>query len=116
MADDNRDQRVEEKPNVRVSEPLAGGAIAASSTDDDSIREPSLDHDVERQEFQANDTQGEKLNTHTSRDLRRTASNVLSHVASRLTTRDWPEPPPPPDGGRQAWTQVAMGFLVIFTT
>ncbi|KAI2603532.1 MFS general substrate transporter [Hypoxylon fragiforme] len=51
-----------------------------------------------------------------SGEIRRTASNALSHVASRLTTRDWPEPPPPPDGGANAWLQVAMGWLVIFTT
>ncbi|KAI0104646.1 major facilitator superfamily domain-containing protein [Nemania sp. FL0031] len=51
-----------------------------------------------------------------SGDLRRTASNVLSHVASRITTRNWEEPPPPPDGGLDAWTQVAMGFFVLFST
>ncbi|KAI1385463.1 MFS general substrate transporter [Hypoxylon trugodes] len=51
-----------------------------------------------------------------SQDLRRTTSNVLSQVASRITTRTWPEPPPPPDGGANAWTQVAMGWLVIFST
>lgn len=45
-----------------------------------------------------------------SEDLRRTASNVLSTIASRLTTRGWPEPPPPPDGGIKAWTQVACGW------
>ncbi|KAI1186762.1 major facilitator superfamily domain-containing protein [Nemania serpens] len=51
-----------------------------------------------------------------SEDLRRTASNILTHVASRITTRHWDEPPPPPDGGLNAWTQVAMGFLVLFST
>lgn len=35
----------------------------------------------------------------TPRDLRR--------FTSRLSTRGLPEPPPPPDGGFQAWTQVA---------
>ncbi|KAH9993268.1 MFS general substrate transporter [Xylariaceae sp. FL0662B] len=48
-------------------------------------------------------------------ELRRTTS-ILSQVASRITTRTWPEPPPPPDGGVKAWTQVATGWLVIFTT
>lgn len=42
-----------------------------------------------------------------STDLRRSASNVLSAVVSRVTTRGWPEPPPPPDGGSRAWLQVA---------
>lgn len=45
-----------------------------------------------------------------SGEIRRTASNALSHVASRLTTRDWPEPPPPPDGGANAWLQVASTY------
>lgn len=48
-----------------------------------------------------------------SEDLRRTASNVLSTIASRITTRGWPEPPPPPDGGAKAWTQVACVRLTI---
>ncbi|CZT20768.1 related to monocarboxylate transporter 4 [Ramularia collo-cygni] len=51
-----------------------------------------------------------------STDLKRTASNVLSKVASRLTTRSIPEPPPPPDGGLHAWTQVACGWIVILCT
>ncbi|KAJ2974363.1 hypothetical protein NUW58_g8680 [Xylaria curta] len=51
-----------------------------------------------------------------SEDLRRTASNVLAQVASRITTKTWPEPPPPPDGGLKAWTQVSMGFFVLFST
>lgn len=51
-----------------------------------------------------------------SLDLKRTASNVLTKVASRLTTRSITNPPPPPDGGLKAWTQVAMGWLVICTT
>ncbi|KAF2718278.1 MFS general substrate transporter [Polychaeton citri CBS 116435] len=51
-----------------------------------------------------------------SREIKRTASNTLSKVASRLTTRSLAEPPPPPDGGWEAWIQVAMGWLVLFTT
>ena len=41
------------------------------------------------------------------------ASNVLERV---FTTRSIVDPPPPPDGGLQAWTMVACGWLVIFTT
>lgn len=51
-----------------------------------------------------------------SLELRRTASNVLDRVASRITTRSIRDPPPPPDGGFQAWLQVAMGWIIIFTT
>ncbi|PSR87389.1 hypothetical protein BD289DRAFT_234345 [Coniella lustricola] len=45
-----------------------------------------------------------------SGDLRRNASNVLTAVASRMSTRGWPDPGPPPDGGMKAWTQVACGW------
>lgn len=54
--------------------------------------------------------------TTTSLELRRTASNVLDRVASRITTRSIRDPPPPPDGGLNAWVQVAMGWLIIFVT
>lgn len=50
-------------------------------------------------------------------DARGTAANVLSHISSRLSTRGWPEPPPPPDGGVHAWTQVAcvrLSFLNLY--
>lgn len=49
-------------------------------------------------------------------DLKRSASHEPSRVTSRLTTRSIPEPPPPPDGGLHAWTQVACGFVVMLTT
>ncbi|CAK1357027.1 putative transporter MCH4 [Cercospora beticola] len=54
--------------------------------------------------------------TRASHDLRRTASNVLAKVASRLTTHSIVDPPPPPDGGLHAWTQVAMGAICAMTT
>ncbi|KAI0441219.1 major facilitator superfamily domain-containing protein [Xylaria telfairii] len=59
---------------------------------------------------------GNEKQSRASEDLRRTASNVLAQVTSRLTTRTWPEPPPPPDGGLKAWTQVSMGFFILFST
>jgi hypothetical protein len=49
-------------------------------------------------------------------DLRKVASNTLSRVASRLTTRDIADPGPPPDGGLKAWTQVAMGWIICVCT
>ena len=58
----------------------------------------------------------ESLAHRASQDIRRTASNVITNVSSHITTRSWPEPPPPPDGGLKAWTQVAMGWLVMVRT
>lgn len=48
--------------------------------------------------------------------LETTTSNVLSRIASRVTTRSLADPGPPPDGGLKAWTQCAMAFLVVFNT
>nr|POE53580.1 aspyridones efflux protein apdf [Quercus suber] len=48
-----------------------------------------------------------------SLELARTASNVLKGV---LTTKPLIDPGPPPDGGIQAWTQVACGWLAILVT
>ncbi|KAI1151892.1 major facilitator superfamily domain-containing protein [Nemania diffusa] len=72
-----------------------------------------MDSIQSRESIQLNDRQGI---FRASGDLRRTASNVLAQVASRISTRNLEEPPPPPDGGLKAWTQVAMGFLVLFST
>lgn len=64
----------------------------------------------------ASDQDYDEMRPRPSVDLKRSASNVLSRVASRMTTRSIPEPPPPPDGGLHAWTQVACGWIVILTT
>jgi hypothetical protein len=38
-------------------------------------------------------------------------------VITRMSTKSsWKDPGPPPDGGLLAWTQVAMGHLVIMNT
>lgn len=72
---------------------------------------------VERESLHSPDGEIRSIRTtRQSQDLKRTASNVLTKVASRLTTHSIVNPPPPPDGGITAWTQVAMGWLVIFTT
>ncbi|KAK3673304.1 hypothetical protein LTR78_006849 [Recurvomyces mirabilis] len=55
-------------------------------------------------------------------ELHRTTSRAsrISAVSNRLdrtfTTRSLPEPGPPPDGGWRAWSQVACGWLVIFSS
>lgn len=41
---------------------------------------------------------------------------TLSRVTSRITTHSYPDPGPPPDGGLQAWVQVAMSWLSVVAT
>lgn len=48
--------------------------------------------------------------------LKKTTSNVLTKVASHMTTRSIIDPGPPPDGGITAWTQVMCGWIVNFST
>ena len=50
----------------------------------------------------------EKTNSIRSSALRRT-------VTSR-SAASWPDPGPPPDGGRVAWTQAVLLHLTIFNT
>lgn len=68
------------------------------------------------EESHKTETNGSRRPHQHSLELRQTASNVLDRVASRITTRSIRDPPPPPDGGFQAWLQVAMGWLIIFVT
>lgn len=44
------------------------------------------------------------------------AENVLSRIASHLTTRSTRDPGPPPDGGFNAWLQCFLCWLVVFNT
>lgn len=68
------------------------------------------------EEYEKSDCYSKRNVGGASLELRRTASNVLDRVASRITTRSIRDPPPPPDGGLNAWVQVAMGWLIIFVT
>ncbi|KAI1845367.1 hypothetical protein JX266_008462 [Neoarthrinium moseri] len=112
-------QTPEEKSAVTVHEPYAANGSLRTSTDKDSDADTDSIHeaaqDIERIPTRRSRL-SEKSTGRVSQDLRRTASNVLSQVASRLSTRIREEPPPPPDGGTRAWLQVGAGFLVIFTT
>lgn len=86
---------------------------ASSREDLDAIERASLpDEDAARDGNGAVEKAGSTAPT----ELKRVASNVLTKVASHMTTRSIVNPPPPPDGGLNAWTQVAMAWLVVFTT
>lgn len=96
-----------------------------SSREDLDVIERSSTQDPTEEEAEDPEPQHkEKASSHHSRprsarpssEFKRTASNTLTRVASRITTRSITDPGPPPDGGVKAWTQVAMGFLVLMTT
>ena len=88
-----------------------GNSQSTASTDSDpeAIERASSQDGVD-------ETECEKKTPRPSSELKRTASNTLSRVASRITTRSITDPGPAPDGGFKAWTQVAMGWLAIATT
>jgi hypothetical protein len=91
----------------------------SSSRDDDiaTLERIATQEDHESyEEYEKSEHASKRAANGTSLELRRTASNVLDRVASRITTRSIRDPPPPPDGGLNAWVQVAMGWLIIFVT
>lgn len=111
----------------RSRQPQGNSHDSPSKKSHDSSREDSDLEAIERASTQETSTEEaeEKLSPENekssssarpSADLKRTASNTLSRVASRITTHSITDPGPPPDGGLQAWTQVGMGFLVLMTT
>lgn len=93
--------------HVRHSAGSSKSSISSQGDDPDAVEQAS---------FQDQDDGRIEARPTASAELKRTASNVLSRVASRMTTLSIPEPPPPPDGGLHAWTQVACGWIVICTT
>ena len=99
------------EPPEKASESSAGNRDSRASTEHDVDA-------VERASSQDEDGQLEieKATPRPSSELKRTVSNTLSRVGSRITTRSLPDPGPAPDGGLKAWTQVAMGWLAIATT
>ncbi|OTB02075.1 hypothetical protein M426DRAFT_323019 [Hypoxylon sp. CI-4A] len=118
MATSSQDisDQIEEKRRSALAGSHEESGSNASSIDDDEDDNAIRQHRTKDEENAIRRVGTRERCTRVSEDLRRTTSNVLSQVASRITTRTWPEPPPPPDGGVEAWTQVAMGWLVIFTT
>ncbi len=47
---------------------------------------------------------------------RRSWGDAAKVITTMSTNGSWKDPGPPPDGGLLAWTQVAMGHLVIMNT
>lgn len=84
-------------------------ASIKSSKSAEANEQASIQEDVEKlDESQENRPR--------SIQLTKQPSNVLRRVASRISTRSYVDPGPPPDGGIKAWTQVGCAWLVIFTT
>lgn len=91
---------------------LNGDAAAINAwpnTDDEEIEQTVLEAQP--------DTQPDK---HIGVKLEKTASARATSLARSLTNKStscsWHDPGPPPDGGRQAWTQAALLHLTIFST
>ncbi|RDW77536.1 hypothetical protein BP6252_05589 [Coleophoma cylindrospora] len=104
----------EKEQGTGMNEPVDSAASNASWEGDlDSISDVS--QDIERQSVQQT-VSIEKCTQKTPQNIKRTVSNVLTKVISTRTAKSLPELAPPPDGGTKAWTQVAMGFLVVFCT
>lgn len=110
--DDYRDPRkpaIEEKADSEIGSP-------SHEEDLDALERIATQEDHESYEASEKSDHASRRADGASLELRRTASNVLDRVASRITTRSIRDPPPPPDGGFHAWLQVAMGWIIIFTT
>lgn len=100
-------------PNAGVLQENHPGMYPEGYDDHDVTTQGSHDDDDDDVGSTAPPSMRRQRTARASEDLRRTASNVLSTIASRITTRGWPEPPPPPDGGVKAWTQVACVRLTV---
>ncbi|KAI6842740.1 MFS transporter, MCP family, solute carrier family 16, member 10 [Hortaea werneckii] len=92
-------------------------AVATSGDDLDGIERASTQHE-NREEYETDESTNEKRQQpeKPSLELKRTASRASNALDRVFTTRSLTNPGPPPDGGIKAWTQVACGWFVIFTT
>lgn len=97
-----------------------GDLSHAASTSKSSVSSQVDVDDIERASVQDHEAyehgSDEKRPPGVSLELKRTASRASNVLERVLTTRSIVDPGPPPDGGLKAWTQVACGWIVIFTT
>ena len=106
---DPRDFSDEAEKTVRKDTAADSRSTASTVSDIEEI-----DHAPSSDEF-GKDVDEKRPGTPSSQ-LKRTTSNALSRVASRMTTKSITDPGPAPDGGFKAWSQVALGWLAIATT
>jgi len=69
--------------------------------DDDAVQEAPAGHETASIKLAALSNQGSGV-PRASSDIGASPSNILAQVFSRFSTRNLPEPPPPPDGGLKA--------------
>jgi hypothetical protein len=69
--------------------------------DDDNSREVPAGNETAPIKLAALSIEGSGV-PRASSDIEGPASNILAQVLSRISTRNLPEPPPPPDGGLKA--------------
>nr|OQO26064.1 hypothetical protein B0A51_06996 [Rachicladosporium sp. CCFEE 5018] len=111
---------------MSLSDPEKGHALQERSEHEDTISNSTLDDESRpstphsgQHERHSTNIEAAAQAHNASPSLKRTQSNksaVLARIASRITTRSITNPPPPPDGGLKAWTQVGCAWLVLFTT
>ncbi|ORY62111.1 major facilitator superfamily domain-containing protein [Pseudomassariella vexata] len=120
MAREDRNRDVEKQDDGGLNNALHDSICSSNNTSHDAdvntIEQAPLEQAPTQRSRKSSTRERRPSAPGLSEYLSRSASNVLAQVASRFTTRSWAQPPPPPDGGLAAWTQVAMGWLVIFTT
>ena len=71
--------------------------------------------DIEAYPVGVNAPQGEQ-NEITRTSTKKSWNDVARAITRTNTKISWKDPGPPPDGGLAAWTQVALGHLVIMNT
>lgn len=96
-----------EKSNELVQKTYRDTDSASTEADQEEVEQ------VYPSELENGTTTNEKaVSKHSVESIR----PALTRVASRITTHSFTDPGPPPDGGLQAWVQVAMSWLSVVAT